>query len=210
MVKEQLKKENIADDMNRTVKIYESTASNRRINYIAPFFMLAIILGIVFKSIVLGIVIFIIPAYHIIWLIIETRESYILRKELKENITRGDLAISVEKLTHIDTESVYNPHNANDSGIISNLDDVSVFYFESGACWRVPLIHGKHYEWSKTFKLSQSGLYNTSVVGDEFYYIILQNDQRISYIYNKKLFELSDELKALPTCDENHNEAVKH
>ena len=45
-----------------------------------------------------------------------------------------------------------------------------------------------NYTWSKTFYMSGQGIENTSLVGDEFYLVILHSTQEICAVYNTKFF----------------------
>lgn len=56
----------------------------------------------------------------------------------------------------------------------------------------IPLI--THYEWSKDYYLSPSGMFNTSIVGDTFYLVLFTQDpkQKIAMVYNTKFFKLED------------------
>ena len=71
------------------------------------------------------------------------------------------------------------------------------FHFEGGSTWRVPSFPKfvKHYEWSREFSLSSEGLYNTSLKGNEFYFVAIQGASEVTYIYPCKFFELSEQLK---------------
>lgn len=52
-----------------------------------------------------------------------------------------------------------------------------------------------HYTWSKDYHMSAEGVFNTSIEGDKFYLVIIENDgrQTIAMIYNTKFFKLQDE-----------------
>ena len=50
------------------------------------------------------------------------------------------------------------------------------------------------YKWSPTCKTDTSGLLSYTKSGDEFYLIILNN--KIKYVYNKKIFEFKETEKA--------------
>lgn len=54
--------------------------------------------------------------------------------------------------------------------------------------------YGPHYTWSKDCHMSAEGVFNTSVEGDKFYLVIMEDDERqkIVMIYNTKLFKLQD------------------
>ena len=53
------------------------------------------------------------------------------------------------------------------------------------------LIPRKNYVWSETFSMSDQGVYNYSIPGDEFYLILSKpHSGKILFAYNKKMFDL--------------------
>jgi hypothetical protein len=118
--------------------------------------------------------------------------DYKMQKDAIKNILdRGDVCISVEKLSHIAEDTIYEPHRGRRR--VHSTKIVTFYYFTSGGRWRVP--SGEHYEWSGDYRLSSKGLENVSLVGDEFYYVSLQGYHEVSYIYPCKYFELDASLK---------------
>ena len=130
--------------------------------------------------------------YHLVFFIIEYRKHRARKREIAEIFEREDISISVEKLERIDHDTIYEPH----SGVkrVKALKTVKVYCFASGIRWRVPDVD-KHYTWSVDYCLSTKGLDNLSLVGDEFYFISVQGDFEISYIYPRKIFELGGDIK---------------
>ncbi len=120
------------------------------------------------------------------------------KKELSDTLDRGDVSITLLKLSHIAKETIYEPHtHRRTMGRHSHRHStktVTFFHFISGSSWRVPNVL-KHYEWSNKYYLSKEGLENISLAGNEFYYITLQGHSEVSYIYPCKYFELDGELK---------------
>jgi hypothetical protein len=120
------------------------------------------------------------------------KECKVIRRGLFDALDRNDISISIEVLSHISEETVYEPHAA--GGRSHMTKSITVFYFESGASWRI-VRTDRHYDWSPEFYLSNRGLKDTSVRGNEFFYVSLQGHYDISYIYPCKMFELDDSLK---------------
>ena len=58
-------------------------------------------------------------------------------------------------------------------------------YFEGGSEWEIPYTN---YAWSKTFKMSRNGVNNTSIQGDRFYLVRLNDTGKIAVAYNEKFF----------------------
>lgn len=64
-------------------------------------------------------------------------------------------------------------------------------YFASYGLYSV-LIWKHHYSWSKLYHMSDDGIYNTALLGDE-YYLVIAEEKNILLAYNTKLFELKDQ-----------------
>lgn len=56
---------------------------------------------------------------------------------------------------------------------------------------RYRVSEGQHYGWSELYAMSDRGIYNTSISGDEFYILRWKDDRHHTpiYVFNKKLFE---------------------
>lgn len=109
---------------------------------------------------------------------------------------RGELLITVERLEHIRTETVYEPRRDRWSYAIR---EACFYYFSSGKRWRriCPMhctvwrrLPVPYYRWSRELPLSPMGLDNISLEGDEFLYVCLRDEPRVSCIYPVKYFEL--------------------
>ena len=192
MHKEKLTLFNIKHDLHNVASFKISNASDWRFSYIVPITLLAIMIGVLTKSILIGLLIFSVAAYHIVLYIPSCKEYFRQKKAIKEALDRGDISISVEKLSHIGTESIYEPHMGGRR--VHEFKTVTFYYFVSGTRWRLPEVY-KHYGWSKEYYLSNKGLENISVEGNEFYYISLQGEYDIAYIYPCKIFQLDAGLK---------------
>lgn len=68
--------------------------------------------------------------------------------------------------------------------------DITYFYFSSQR-WRV---RSDNYRWSELYYMSKAGLCNTSLIGDEFYLVMLNDTHEIACVYNTKLFDYKTEL----------------
>ena len=189
MTKEIVRNENIREDLLKVIEERDDIQWEWRLCYIVPFATAALCVGFLFSSVWLGLAASVPTVYHIVRLVWELRRSYARKKEIRIRIERGDLTVSEEILSHIAEETVYEPHRGHRRSHMANL--AYVFYFQSGASWRHYPVK-KHYAWSKVYDLTPQGLENTSVAGDTFYYIRLQSDGDIGYIYNKNFFEYRD------------------
>lgn len=189
MTKEKLTIENARQDLFKVLECRKSNAAVWRFTYIVPITMLAVSIGIILRRIWIGLLIFSVALYHIVRLVVDSRRQSAVQKQLESSVKRGDFSVSKEILSHIAEETIYEPHWGRRTTHTTKI--ITVYYFSSGAQWRLPWVD-KHYEWSKDFYLSSKGLENTSVSGDEFYFISLQGNQEIGYIYNTKLFDFQD------------------
>ena len=197
MERERLLQSNIIKDLNIIAKAQISAKSDWRLAYIWPCVALALFLPIYFSNLTIiwiaSIVLFGIAAYHTIRYIPERNDYVQKRNALLNAMNRADIAVSVERLSHIAEETIYEPHKYGVS-IHSHTDltkRVKYFYFEGGKRWRVPVVN-EHYAWSKEFHLTTSGLDNISVQGNEFYFVSLQGFSDIAYIYPCKYFVFED------------------
>lgn len=67
--------------------------------------------------------------------------------------------------------------------------DRNVFYFSSHGRYVVP---DRNFTWSKEFRMSDDGLNNYSICGDDFYLLVYTQGRRkgkVAYAYPAKLFE---------------------
>lgn len=104
-------------------------------------------------------------------------------------IKNNEFYIASDKL--IDTSEKISLMGANVYFVIFSL--LSPNYLLRFSSYGSYIIPKKNYEWSEMFCLDHKGVYNFSVVGDEFHLIILKDKkQQILLAYNKKLFELEE------------------
>ena len=192
MKKETLLISHITSDLKTVTNFQMDNIEEWRFSYIIPITLLSVLLGVILKNIWIALLIFSAAAYHIILFIIEHRNYSIKKKAVINAIARADICISTEKLSHIATEMIYEPHTVGTRG--RSTKTVKYYYFESGSRWRVPTVD-KHYKWSKDYYISSKGLENISIQGDKFYFVSLQGYHDIAYIYPCKNFELEEELK---------------
>ena len=206
MKKESLKIENITKDMSQIAYKNLSNVENWRLTYIFPLTTLAVALGLLFKSIIVGLLIFSLSIYHIVIYAKAFKDYKDRKKILKSALDRGDISISVEILSHISEETIYEPHTHRRGSRIDRdiTKYISVLYFMSGGSWRIPNVY-KHYAWSPDYYLSTEGLKNISVQGNEYYYICLQGYHDIAYVYPLKFFELDESLKS-KALDKNNDQ----
>ena len=187
MKKELLTVDNMRNDLVSVFEYKGDKSIEKRITFIVPFVLLAIGVGIFMKNPWPAMAILTGPVYHTVRLVLEKLEEKAQKQRMIHMLKNGELAVSEEVLSHIAEEEIYEPHlvgfrrgNATRT--------VTVFYFESGASWRMP--EGYHYGWSKTYGMSSEGLENTSVAGNTFYYVTAKQSYGTAYIYNTKFFEL--------------------
>ena len=186
MKKELLTVDNMRNDLISVFEYKSDTSSEKRLVYIVPFLLAAILVGILMKNPWPAIAVLTVPVYHTVRLVLEKREEKAQKIKMIDMLKNGELAVSLETLSHIAEEEIYEPHFGGRRARTTRT--VTVFYFESGASWRRP--EGYHYGWSKTYGMSSAGLENTSVAGNTFYYVTAKQGYGTAYIYNTKFFEL--------------------
>lgn len=195
--KETLSLSGISRDLGIIADMQISNVGDWRLSYIVPMTTAALLLGVLLKNFWIGILIFSVAAYHIVRYVSECKDYRGKKNAIRCIIDRGDISISVEKLSHISHETIYEPHS---HGHISRnrhahlTKEVTFYYFMSGGSWRVPKVD-KHYTWSKEYYMSSRGLENISIQDDEFFYISLKGNPYIAYIYPCKIFALDEKLR---------------
>ena len=207
MKKETLTLSNVKLDLIKVAYDGLSRAEDWRLSFfVSTAIAVALVLMLVTWRIWPGLLFLPFIAYHVIRYIISFREYKKQKKEIETAANKGYVSVSLEKLSHIATETIIEPYFHHYVGFARGRMDmtkeIGVYYFMSGASWRVPFekcydtrANQQHYEWSKELCLSSRGLDNISLPGDEFFYITLQGYPKIAYIYPCKFFELGKDLK---------------
>ncbi len=193
MTKETLTLKGISFDLKQMAEFQISNVGDWRFSFIFPFAALAI-LSIFLKWYIVAGVAFLIAAYHIVRYVMDYKKYTQQKKSILEMIDRGDICIYLEKFSHKAEEIIYEPHMHMISRHTHYSKPVEFFYFMSGRSWRIPKKIYQHYKWSKDFYLTSQGLFNISSAGDEFYYISLNGNYDISYVYPCEQFVLDKSL----------------
>ena len=183
---------NIIQDLKIVADFQISNTADRRLVYIIPVTLLSVILGFLSKNVWIALAIFTVAAYHIVRFVIEYKDYRAQKKAINDILERGDVSVSVEQLNSIGEELIYEPHRNLTNTKLTRA--TTFYYFASGKSWRVPNVL-KHYKWSSECYVSTAGLKNISIEGDEFYFVSLQGDYDIAYIYPCKNFELEENLR---------------
>jgi len=183
--REELKFENIKKDLERFSAVEVSRANYLWITgvFIAPVFAIA---GLFFNKLIAVIFAFI-WIYSFINYVPKISKTLKEKKNTSRTFTRDDFSVSVEKFSHISEEMVL------ETTVRRNIRHRTVryYHFYSGIRWEEPNV-ADHYKWSRDFNFSSKGLGQTSVEGNEFYYITLKGASNAAYIYNTKFFILKE------------------
>ena len=198
MKKEKLTLDNIKKDFQKIANWQLDVKSEGHLVYIFTILGLVLVAGIV-VHVLLGVVISLLAVYPIFLLVSEERNNKRHRRAILDLVDRGDVSVSVEKLSHIAKQTVYEPRR--NGRRTRTTKEATFFYFEGGSSWRVPEVY-RHYEWSMELYYSTEGLCNVSVEGNEFYYVSVQGEPDVCYIYPCKFFELDGSLGAVARTDE--------
>lgn len=192
MKKETLTLQNVKNDLRRVAQYNISNAEEWRLSYIIPITLLAVSLGVLLERIWVGLIIILFALPHVYFYVVEIKGYKKKKRALVSAMDRGDVSVSVETLSHIAEETIYEPHSHGRKN--HSTKTATFFHFMSGGSWRLPRVL-EHYAWSKDFRLSRKGLKNTSVQGDEFFRISLQGYLDVAYIYPCKFFELGSDFE---------------
>lgn len=177
MTKEILTKENIQKDVLAYVKRRPSPIYTYFLDILLTSIILVIIFA-VFVSWKHALVFLILPIFALLGFAPRMREEARERKAALQ----GEYTVIKDKLSHVDEETIHEPRSA--GGHRQTIQSARFLYFPSGQ-WRIT---SPNYTWSKTFYMSGQGIENTSLVGDEFYLVILHSTQEICAVYNTKFF----------------------
>ena len=186
---------NIKQDFIRLEKYRYSTKLEYRIVLIVLSLivvLLTLYLTMTYYKMAIILIAFLLFAiYQAVRLIFVLHERSSRKKAILSASIRSDISISKEKLSSITEEAV---REFRILGFDINGYRIANFYnFTSGKSWRVPQI--THYKWSLDYKMSPRGLMNLSLVGDEFYYVSLQANHEIAYIYPCEYFAPDEPLR---------------
>ena len=110
MKKEKITLEAIKQDLMKMVKFQLSNKNDWRFSYIVPITLLAVMAGVFLKSVIVGLLIFAVAAYHIVRYVIEYREHKKSKHAIISLVERGGISISNEVFSHIANETIYEPH----------------------------------------------------------------------------------------------------
>ncbi len=157
---------------------------------IASFLMYAVVVGILSKTLWIGLVISLGAVYHAVVLSRKIREH----KSNMASLRRGGFTVDSDFFSHISDESIVEPHlgGLSRSKKMTRYKRVTYFYFNN--C-RFRLCFFKGFGWSRKYYMSLGGLKNISIAGDEFYVAVRASDGEVGQIYPKKLFEYKREGK---------------
>lgn len=191
MTKEHLTKDNIKHDLLLSIQSNYVNKSEWRFTSSFAITLFAITVGFLLKNIWIGLLIFTFAVYQMVRYIIAEKKFKSKVRAAEDAVMREKFIISRETLDKVREETIYEPHSSY-SGKYHSTKEVYFFYFVSDIKWRMPGGIGTHYAWSKEHYISSTGLNNTSVSGNEFYFVRLESDPKISYVYNTKFFELED------------------
>lgn len=186
MKKEALTLDHIKRDLTEAAMAHRANMEDWHIGKAIGFVALALLLDFLLWPLPFWLV-GAVPAAYQVYQYVREHIAYRRRKEaIGAAIARGDFSITKETLTATVIEEIYEPHMGYRRA--HSIKGVPFFYFESGSRWRA--VDFMHYDWSRELHLSTQGLMNVSLAGDEFYFISLQGNPDIAYIYPCKFFVL--------------------
>ncbi len=181
----------IQNDLMKIACAKQSNHANWRYSYIIPIILLAIGAGVLLESVWIGLAIFLPAMYHVVCYIRECREHKARISAVRAVLARGDVSIAIKTLSHIATETIYEPHAVGRRRLATK--EIKMYYFKGGSAWRDWLAN--YYTWSTDFCMNAKGLENISIAGDDFYYIVLQGNPEVACIYPCKYFTLEESLQ---------------
>lgn len=192
MKKEKITLDNIKEDLEFFADLNMSKKAGVYVALLILAFILAFIAGMIVRSFLTGLLVMVIASiYPTVRLILENSKKRKMQNTVRSVSTREEISISVEELSHVSEETASAPSW---TGSHRRVKLNYVWHFTSGAEWVKPLYFSGFFPWSKEYSLGESGFITTSVAGDKFYYVSLQSDPDINFIYPCKFFELDEKL----------------
>ena len=207
MVKEKLTLDNLTKDLLARAELEFEKEEDKNGVYIGVIWGVGLGFALLLGRLWIFAIAFLLSAYPLVKSILLQVKYMKKKKERRISIARKEISVSVEKLSRVDEEYAVQPHTRHhhrSSNLgIGLLKSVFVFRFDSGASWRGydpsdavysrRIKRYKLYKWSAEYCLSNKGLEQISLPGDEFFCVSLLGKAEIECIYPCKLFELSDE-----------------
>ena len=184
MTKEILTDERIRQDvLGNEVKKAKGN-DNKTLVWVMPIAVAAILAG-VYVHVLLGVAVGLLAIIPIYLYFKQNREDSDTVFEVEHG---AEFIVEIDTLSHITTETIYEPHTVHVGTRTSThyTKTVTIFEFHN-AKWRVPEVE-KLYAWSKEMYISPKGLENTSLRGDKFYIVRRLGDAEVAYAYHTKFF----------------------
>lgn len=199
MKKEKITLDNIKEDLEFFADLNMSRKPGTLVVLLLTLaFILAFMAGMIVRSFLTGLLVMVIASiYPTVRLILEKSKRKKMQNTVRSVSTREEISISVEELSHVSEETASAPSW---TGSHRRVKLNYVWHFTSGAEWVKPLYFSGFFPWSKEYSLGEAGFIATSVAGDKFYYVSLQSDPDINFIYPCKFFEL-DEMLAVDVTE---------
>lgn len=199
MKKEKITLDNIKEDLEFFADLNMSRKPGTLVVLLLTLtFILAFMAGMIVRSFLTGLLVMVIASiYPTVRLILEKSKRKKMQNTVRSVSTREEISISVEELSHVSEETASEP-SWSGSGRRVKLN--YVWHFTSGVEWVKPLYLSGFFHWSKELSFGEAGFITTSVAGNKFYYVSLQSDPDINFIYPCKFFEL-DEMLAVDVTE---------
>lgn len=104
----------------------------------------------------------------------------VFKKSTERNIKNGNFTVITDKLVDEKQNEPRTEMTFHKGRYVSYLE------FGCNDRWE---LEGSYYTWSKLYRMSDSGICNTSLVGDEFYLVLYNKNNKILMAYNSRFFD---------------------
>ena len=189
MQKERLTLENIKKDLHLSTGGKGTKDVDRYVSVMLSTVLLSVVFYFGLKMVWFGTAALLLAAYFVVRLCLIQMKKDLADKQVEGTDDRLDIAISVEKLSHFSAET-----ETTHFGGRTHYSEVWWLNFMSGVSWKIPK-GGMLYSWSKEYYLSPTGMKNIAVPGNEYYFVTLQRNAGVSFVYPCDFFELDESLK---------------
>jgi len=193
MTKEILTLPNVTWDLKTVADLKFFHILTWKLCFIISLSLIALIDSLWIRSVWICLPTAILAVYHIVRFLMAANRWRAEKKSIVEAVALGKISVSVETVSHIAEETVYESHPSLRGSRAAK--QISVLYFQSGGSFRIPEVE-IHYPWSKEYYISTKGLINITRSGDEFYLISLTRHGEIAYVYPCKSFVVNEDFAA--------------
>lgn len=185
MTKERLTPSAVRSDLKSVLDEKKHNAFLHRFAFITPLVVASAVLSLLPAPFNYLLVLCAIPIIYNIVMLITTLVSFDKLYKKLDALTLDDITVTEERFSHYATETIYEPSISYFRHFWWH-KTIELMYFSSGKDWRLP-IKRPYYAWSSIYPTEN--IKNSTLDGDTFFLIVLNDDRTLKYAYNQSRFD---------------------